>query len=138
MKNPATPTTRAELATAIESLVASYMDGVRDAAQQALARGLARQQPGRRARRARRNPVVEASPSGRRSSAALSDLSRALCDFVRAQPGSSMVELSERLGAPLEELKRPMARLRAEGKVRVVGQRQMMRYYPAVVRAGKE
>lgn len=49
-----------------------------------------------------------------------------------------MVELAEQLGAPLQELQRPMRMLRAEGKVRVVGKRHMMRYHPAVVRAGKE
>jgi transcription initiation factor IIE alpha subunit len=49
-----------------------------------------------------------------------------------------MLELSEQLGAKNRELQRPMRLLREEGKVRVVGKRHMMRYYPAVARAGKE
>jgi predicted transcriptional regulator len=60
----------------------------------------------------------------------------ALCERVRAQPGASMVELAEQMSADARSLQRPMAKLRAAGRVRSVGQRHMTRYYPAVVRAG--
>jgi hypothetical protein len=49
-----------------------------------------------------------------------------------------MVELAEQLRCNVRELQRPMAKLRAEGRVRSVGQRHMMRYFPAVARASKE
>lgn len=46
-----------------------------------------------------------------------------------------MVTLAERMGAEAKTLRRPMATLRATGRVRSVGQRHLTRYYPAVVRA---
>ena len=49
-----------------------------------------------------------------------------------------MVELSEHLGSSVRELQRPMAKLRSEGRVRSIGQRHMMRYYPSVTKASKE
>lgn len=49
-----------------------------------------------------------------------------------------MVELAEELTVSVGELQLPMAKLRAEGRVRTVGQRHLMRYFPAVARASKE
>lgn len=138
MKSPTTPV---ELAGAIESLIASYMDEVRAAAEQAVTRALARQgqERGRRSSKSPvRRPVEAKSHSSRRTAAALDEACQALCDLVRAQPGSSMVELSEQLGSSVRELQRPMAKLRAEGRVRSVGQRHMMRYFPAVTKSSKE
>jgi hypothetical protein len=47
--------------------------------------------------------------------------------------------LAEDMGASTGTLQRPMTKLRAEGRVRSVGERHLMRYFPAVVRpaAGK-
>lgn len=59
----------------------------------------------------------------------------ALCERVGAQPGAPMVELAEQLGADVRSLQRPMAKLKAAGRVRSVGQRHLMRYYPAVARS---
>jgi hypothetical protein len=133
------PTTTAELASAIESLVATYMDGVREAAEQALARGLVRQEVSRRPSKAQGARVVEAkSSSGRRGVSALDEACQALGDAVRARPGLSIVELAEQLGASAQELQLPMKKLRADGRVRTVGQRHLMRYFPAVARGSKE
>lgn len=135
------PSTTVELAMAIESMIASYMDGVRDAAEQAVARALARQgqELGRRSSKSKGRRTIEPkSHSGRRSAAALDDACRSLCDLVRGRPGSSMVELAEELTVSVGELQLPMAKLRAEGRVRTVGQRHLMRYFPAVTRASKE
>jgi predicted transcriptional regulator len=65
----------------------------------------------------------------------LKEVCDALCERVRAQPGASTVELAEQMGADARSLQRPMAKLRAAGRVRSVGQRHLTRYYPAVVRA---
>ena len=138
MKNP---TTTVELAGAIESLLASYMDDVRAAAEQAVARALARQgqELGRRSSNAPvRQSLGSKSHSSRRSAAALDDACLALCDLVRARPGSSMAELAENLTLSVRELQRPMAKLRKEGRVRTIGQRHLMRYFPAVAKASKE
>lgn len=49
-----------------------------------------------------------------------------------------MVELAEELTSSVGELQLPMAKLRAEGRVRTVGQRQFMRYFPAVAKTSRE
>jgi hypothetical protein len=43
--------------------------------------------------------------------------------------------LAEEMAESAMTLQRPMAKLRTEGRVRSVGERHMMRYFPAVVRA---
>jgi hypothetical protein len=45
--------------------------------------------------------------------------------------------LADELGCTVRELQRPMAKLRAQGRIRSVGQRNLMRYFPAVTRAAK-
>jgi hypothetical protein len=136
-----TASTPEQLANAIESLVASYVDEVREAAQQALERSLCRR--GAAARRpakgtAHRPPSPKLATK-RRTAAELDETCEKLCALVRTRPGESIVALAEELGALAGTLQRPMAKLRAEGKVRSVGERHLTRYFPAVVRtaAGK-
>jgi hypothetical protein len=130
------PNTKAELEVAIESLIASYLDGVHQAARQAVERalagaGMSSRLPQGRAER----PAARKSSASRRSAAALDDACEALCSLVRARPGSSMVELGEQMGADVRALRQPMAKLKSAGRVRSVGARQLMRYFPAVVRS---
>jgi len=54
---------------------------------------------------------------------------------VREAPGESMAALASRLAVPLRTLQRPMERLRQEGRVRSVGERSRMRYFPVPARA---
>jgi len=132
-----TPNSALELADAIESLVASYMDSVRDAAQQAVGRAIAK--PVARRRRsssgARTTSATSRPTTARRTTTKLEEVCDALCERVCAQPGASMVELAEQMDADARSLRGPMAKLRAAGRVRSVGQRHLTRYYPAVVRA---
>ena len=131
-----TPNTTHELAGAIESLVASYMDTVRDAAQQAVSRALVTPDASRRRPSAmRRASAKPPTTSARRSPTELEAVCDALCERVRAHPGASMVELAEQVGSDVRSLQRPMAKLKSAGRVRSVGQRHLTRYYPAVVRA---
>jgi len=131
-----TPNTTAELADAIESLVASYMDSVRDAAQQALSRGLANAAAVKRSSSTVSRPkgAVSSPSMGRRTAAELREVCDTLCERVRAQPGASMVELAAQMGADVTSLQLPMSKLKSAGRVRSVGQRHLTRYYPAVVR----
>jgi hypothetical protein len=131
-----TPNSTMELADAIESLVASYLKSVRDCAQQAVERAIGKPvAPPPRSSSASR-PWTATSTTARRTATELQQVCDALCERVRAQPGASMVELAEQMSADARSLQRPMAKLRAAGRVRSVGQRHMTRYYPAVVRAG--
>ena len=138
MKNPNTPE---QLANAIESLVASYMDEMRIAAQRAVERSLARGAGAHAPSKRGDTPRTAPSSGGkRRTQTELDDLCEVLCKQVRARPGESMTTLAEEMGMPMSALQRPMAKLRTEGRVRSVGQRHLTRYFPAVLRAaaGKE
>jgi hypothetical protein len=132
MKTPSTPE---QLANAIESLVASYMDEVRQVAQQAVARSLCRPATGHRPlkRSADRQPSAR-SATKRRTAAELDEVCEQLCALVKTRPGESIVALAEEVGEPASALQRPMGKLRADGRVRTVGERHLMRYFPAVVR----
>ena len=133
-----TPNSTLELADAIESLVASYMKSVRECAQQGVERAMGKPVAATRLGTTARCPPTATSRSatGRRTGKELKAVCDALCERVRAQPGASMVELAEQMGADTRSLQGPMAKLRAAGRVRSVGQRHLTRYYPAVVRAG--
>jgi ribosome-binding protein aMBF1 (putative translation factor) len=95
-----TPNSTLELGNAIESLVASYMESVRSAAQQALERALAKPAVPKR----QSSPVTRQSTATSRSSVArrtpeeLAKLCQALVEQVGSQPGVSMAELAEQLG----------------------------------------
>jgi hypothetical protein len=135
MKIPGTPE---QLADAIESLVASYMDEVRLTAQRAVERSLTRWAVSRSPSKGsdtRRTAPRSHTRTGRRSRAALDEVCEQLCKLVRARPGESMVTLACEMGMPMSTLQRPMAKLRTEGRVRSVGQRHLTRYFPAVLRA---
>jgi hypothetical protein len=70
----------------------------------------------------------------------LEEICEGLSKLVRARPGESMARLAVDMGETVLTLQLPMAKLRAEGRVRSVGERHLTRYFPAVVRAssGKE
>jgi len=127
-----------ELGDAIESLVASYMESVREAAGQAVARALAsRSAPRSRRRSSSIGRTLSAKSSSttsmaRRTATEMDAVCDALCERVRAQPGASMVELAEQMGTGVRSLHRPMSKLKSAGLVRSVGQRHLMRYFPAV------
>jgi len=130
------PNTLDQLANAIESLVASYIDEVRQATQQALARALCRSAAVRRPSKVSGDrPPAPRSATKRRTAAELDEACEQLCVLVRARPGASIATLAEEVGWSASALQRPMAKLRAEGRVRTVGERHMMRYFPAVIRA---
>ena len=140
MKNPGT---LEQLADAIECLVASYMDEVRLAAQRAVERSLARGAVSRapsKGSETRRTAPRSQTRLARRSRTELDEACEQLCKLVRARPGESIVTLAGEMGIPMSTLQRPMAKLRADGRVRSVGERHLTRYFPAVVRgaAGKE
>lgn len=132
MKTPSTPD---QLASAIESLVASYVDEVRQAAERALARTLCRPSAAVRPRRSKSDrPATPKSTTKRRTAAELDEACEQLCALVRARPGESIVTLAEEVGEAAATLQLPMAKLRAEGRVRTVGERHLMRYFPSVLR----
>jgi hypothetical protein len=93
------PSTTEQLANAIESLVASYVDEVRQAAEQALARALCRPSPAVRPPRGKGvRPPTPRSTTKRRTASELDEVCERLCALVRARPGESIVTLAEEVG----------------------------------------
>ena len=87
-------------------------------------------------------PAHRATPSARpresekvgkrRTASELAALSEQLYEAISASPGQGIVGLSERLGVSGPHLQPVVARLRADGRIRTVGARQQMRYFPRV------
>jgi hypothetical protein len=134
MKNPGTPE---QLADAIESLVASYMNEVRLVASAALERSLARpvMASGGSKGKVDRAAAPRRPSTKRRTGAELEEICEELDKLVRVRPGDSMASLAADMGETALTVQRPMAKLKAEGRVRSVGERHLTRYFPAVVRA---
>jgi hypothetical protein len=137
MASPKTPPTPDQLARSISVLVAAYVDGARRSAHEALdeAFSVALALNGRAVQKRRSTPSRgAAAPSRRRSADEISELEERLLALVCASPGESMTVFSEELGQSVPSLQRPMSKLRADGRVRCVGERNMARYFPAVGR----
>ncbi len=140
MRSAKTPSTPDQLARSIGELVTAYVDEARLVAHVALdeAFSKARAANGRAAPRRRSIPSESAAgPSRRRSADEIAELEERLLALVCARPGESMTAFSEELGHPVRSLQRPMSKLRAEGRVRCVGERNMARYFPSVGRRSK-
>jgi hypothetical protein len=125
-----------QLAHAIEALVASYVDEMRRVAHGALDQAFAgRSASTRRAPRSRAgDQPEEADGAKRRSSAELAEVRELLYELVCARPGEAMPVFAEEIGLPLRALQRPMSKLKAEGRVRCVGERNLARYFPGLER----
>lgn len=140
MASPKISTPPDQLARSINELVAAYVDEARrsahDALDEAFSTALA---PNRRAAQRRRSAPSRdaATPSRRRSGDEIAELEERLLAVVCARPGESMTAFSEELGHSVRSLQRPMSKLRAEGRVRCVGERNMARYFPAIGRRSK-
>jgi hypothetical protein len=134
MTSPKTPQ---QLADAIETVVASYLDEVRRAVQHAVERSLSRSAATARPLKSKASSVEPLSRKARRSAGALDELCDKLHQCVCARPGEPTAVFAEELGCTVRDLQRPMAKLKAQGRIRCVGQRNLMRYFPAVTRASK-
>lgn len=132
MTSPKTPQ---ELAEAIDSLVAAYVNEARRTAQAALERSFDHRTSSRS--RSVKTSITQAKTKSvppRRSAAELDELCERLHQQVCAHPGASMAMFSENMGVPVRELQRPMTKLKTEGRVRRVGERNLTRYFPAIDR----
>ncbi|MEM7674624.1 MAG: hypothetical protein AAF449_01335 [Myxococcota bacterium] len=133
MTSPKTPE---QLAEAIENLVAGYVEEARQMAQVALGQSFARHAaPAGRMKKKQRSRGQATSPTvARRSADELSAVREQLYELICAHSGESMTLFSEQLGISVKDLHRPMSKLKAEGRIRSVGERNQTRYFPAVGR----
>ena len=127
-----------QLADAIETVVASYLDEVRRTVQHAVERSLSRSVSIARPNKSKVDRSDRRrSKKTRRSAGALDELCDKLHECVCARPGEPTTVLAAELGCTVRDLQRPMAKLRTQGRIRSAGQRNLMRYFPAVPRASK-
>jgi predicted Zn-dependent protease len=129
-----TPKSTEDLTQQIEQLVAQYVAesrrAVRDAVERAF--GAAAPSSSRSSKPSASTKVTRSASGRRRSPEEVSHLGARLLDVVRARPGESMVAFAAELEMDVRELQRPMTLLRRDGRVRSVGQRDQMRYFPAL------
>jgi len=113
-----------DLEQQIELLVRDHVAALRRTAEAAVARAFSP------ARATDRRPATRRTNAPRRAPAELSALSERLYAAICAQPGAAMGTLAAELGATPRQLNRPALQLRRAGRLRSVGQRQAMRYFP--------
>ena len=66
----------------------------------------------------------------RRSAEEIDTLAERLAAVVWAKPGTTMLALASEVGASAQDLERPAKRLKDEGRIRSVGERNATRYFP--------
>jgi hypothetical protein len=122
-------TNTVELEKQIEEMVAAHVASLRKSAQSAVERAFA----------AASAPAPTVAPSRpraarvagkRRAGSELLALGERFFEVLSRKPGETMAKLSAEVGASPVELHRAVARLREAGRVRTIGERSRMRYFP--------
>ena len=120
--------TTTELERQIEQMVAAHVAALRKAAQGAVERAFATASAAPAMTPSR--PLAARSASKRRAGSELSALGERFFEALSRKPGETIVVLSAEVGASPQELHRAVARLREAGRVRTIGERSQMRYFP--------
>jgi hypothetical protein len=124
--------TNHDLAKQIEDLVRQHVDALRATAATAVARAFAAAPLRESARGSAPTKPVRARTNAapRRAPEELVTLGERFYALLCQQPGKTMTELAPQIGVAPRVLHVAVARLRRSGRVRAIGQRQQMRYYP--------
>lgn len=130
MKNT---TSTQDLGERIERLVREHISDIHVAAQAAVARAFASNV----APRAKPRQPSERSRAGskRRASSEVAALGERFYQVVCERPGETMSVLAPVVGATAGELHRPVTVLKRSGRIRSVGSRHTMRYFPMAAEA---
>lgn len=121
--------TTTELERQIEQMVAAHVAALRKGAQGAVERAFAAASAAAPAVAPSR-PRAARTASKRRAGSELSALGERFFEELNRKPGETMAALSAEMGASPRELHRAVARLRQAGRVRTIGERSRMRYFP--------
>jgi hypothetical protein len=117
----------------IEQLIREQIAAIRARAEAAVVRGFAESAVRSSIPAAPQTKIsARRSASRRRTTEQVADLAERLCAAVHAVPGETMLRLAPQVGATPGELSVAATRLRQQGRVRTVGQRQHTRYFPTV------
>jgi hypothetical protein len=122
-------TTPQALGERIERLVQEYISATRVATQAAMDRAFATSVS---VKAKKRGPEMAPRTRRRRPTAELDSLGERLYAAMCSTPGETIMVLAAAVGGSPRELHRPIALLKRAGRVRSVGQRRAMRYYPMV------
>jgi hypothetical protein len=121
-----------DLAKQIEDLVRQHVDVLRASAAAAVARAFAASSPPLSARASTQSPAMrprkKAAP--RRAPEELVALGERFYRVLCQQPGETMTTLAPKVGVAPRVLQVAVARLRRDGRVRLIGKKQQTRYYP--------
>jgi hypothetical protein len=132
----ATPSNHA-LAQNLEQLVAAFVQSSHELVLAAVAQAMdtrpvapastarSKAKPSKRASSSKR-----AKPSQRRTPTELAELGERFYEVLCEHPGEAMIILAAKVGATPRELSRSVTLLKRAGRVRSVGQRGAMRYFP--------
>jgi predicted transcriptional regulator len=126
--------TTTELERQIEQMVATHVAALRKSAQMAVERAFAAASAASPTVAPSR-PRAARAASKRRAGAELSALGERFFETLSRKPGETMVVLAAEVGASPQELHRAVARLRDAGRVKTVGERSAMRYFPVAASA---
>ena len=123
-----------DLEIQIEELVREHIAGLRRAATAAVEHAFGRA-GGRKVKRGGARPAGREA-GHRRAPEEVAALGEQLYAAIYAHPGAAMTQLAAVVGATPRELNRPVTQLKRAGRVRTVGRRQGMRYFPMSAKTG--
>jgi hypothetical protein len=118
----------------IEELVRGHIAALRARAAAAVERAFGVASPSKPRRCGTSSPTVRPS-AARRPPQEMAAVAERLYAAICAHPGAAMTTLADEVGATARELNRPALALKRAGRVRSVGQRQGMRYFPTSAKA---
>lgn len=124
--------THPDLSKQIEELVRQHVDALRASAAAAVVRAFAATPSPLSARASTSSRPVRPRKTGaaRRAPDELVALGERFYAVLCQRPGETMTTLAPQVGVAPRVLHVAVARLRRDGRVRVIGKKQQMRYYP--------
>ena len=124
-------TTNHDLAKQIEDLVRQYIDALRTSATAAVTRAFSPSPHESTRVSSQTKPVrTRKKQAPRRAPEELVALGDQFYAVLCQRPGETMTTLAPQVGVAPRVLQVAVARMRREGRVRVIGKKQQMRYYP--------
>jgi len=132
MTNLDITTLEASVEALIQQQVAAYEAQLREALGRKLAGGGSKK---RKPSKSQASVRQSRATGARRTPDQLEVLCERLLAAVESNAGETMVTIAARLGVTTAELARPAVQLKKAGRVKTVGERSRMRYYPMTSRA---